>query len=209
MTMAQIELDAVKACDFLAIDKFYENNLSAIVKLDSPSLSLRTCSSKSSKSRINRCGDESDDETCPSDSDSGPGELELNAVRLKDQFLKYHQNDSSQPISSNQLLSKDGDHIFVNNNIAADKNVAAGTNIDTIAIQNSTDIQFGNKTFYNGPVFIKQFIKDENKRWISPRSGEEKVQIESGVENKGFDGETLRIIQKNIRCYGYQEKPLS
>lgn len=180
MMMAQIELDAVQKCDFSAIDKFYESNLSSIVKLDSPSLSLKTCSTKSSKSKVNRCGDDSGESTCPSDSEE---EFELNAVRLKDQFLKYHQNDSSQTISK-----PDGNHLIVNHSVA-DKNVASETNIDTIAIQNSTDIQFGNKTFYNGPVFIKQFIKDENKRWISPKSIEQKVQNESGVENKGFDGE--------------------
>lgn len=183
MMMAQIELDAVQKCDFSAIDKFYENNLSAIVKLDSPSPSLRTCSSKSSKSNTNRCGDDSGDSTCASDSETE--ELELNAIRLKDQFLKYHQSDSSQLPS----FSNDGNHLIVNH--VTDKTVASGTKIDTIAIQNSTDIQFGNKTFYNGPVFIKQFIKDENKRWISPKNVEEKVQIESGVENKGFSGENF------------------
>lgn len=191
--MAQIELDAVQKCDFSAIDKFYENNLSAIVKLDSPSPSLRTCSSKSSKSNANRCEDDSGESTCASDSETE--ELELNAVRLKDQFLKYHQSDSSQPMSS---FSKDGNHLIVNHSVA-DKTVASGTKIDTIAIQNSTDIQFGNKTFYNGPVFIKQFIKDENKRWISPKSFEENVQNESGVTNKGFNGENFCEKQVFIR----------
>lgn len=35
--------------------------------------------------------------------------------------------------------------------------------IGSIAVQNSTDITFGNKTFYQGPVTIKQFVYDKNK----------------------------------------------
>lgn len=186
-TMAQIELDSVKTSNFSAIDKFYESNLSAIVRLDSPSPSIVTCSSKSSKSKTKRCIDESDGSTCASDSE--PEELELNAIRLKDQFLKYHQQDSCQSKPSNQLFSKDGNLItLVNHNVGSTENSASTTKIDSVAIQNSTDIQFGNKTFYNGPVFIKQFIRDENKRWISSPNEIESAQIESGVENKGYNG---------------------
>lgn len=36
-------------------------------------------------------------------------------------------------------------------------------NIGSIAVQNSSDITFGNKTFYQGPVTIKQFVYDKNK----------------------------------------------
>ena len=185
-TMAQIELDSVKPSNFSAIDKFYESNLSAIVRLDSPSPSIVTCSSKSSKSKTKRCIDESDGSTCASDSEPE----ELNAIRLKDQFLKYHQQDSCQSKPSNQLFSKDGNlNVLVNHNVGDTDHSASSTKIESVAIQNSTDIQFGNKTFYNGPVFIKQFIRDENKRWISSQNVIEKAQIGSGVENKGFDGE--------------------
>lgn len=181
--MAQIELDAGTGthADISEINKFYESNLDSIVKLDSPSSSLRTCSSKSLKSITDRCEADSGESTCASDSESE----ELNAVRLKTQFLKY-QTDSSQPISQNQLLSKNGDLIVRHN---ADKTVASGTQIDSIAIQNSTDIQFGNKTFYNGPVFIyKQFVKEVDKNWIRAENGEENSQADKGVENKAFDG---------------------
>lgn len=39
----------------------------------------------------------------------------------------------------------------------------AKPNIGSIAVQNSSDITFGNKTFYQGPVTIKQFVYDKNK----------------------------------------------
>lgn len=191
MAQIELELDAGTGthADISAIDKFYESNLDSIVKLDSPSSSLRTCSSKSLKSIANRCGADSGESTCASDSESEG--LELNAVRLKEQFLKY-QTYSSQPISQNRLLSKNGDLIVTHN---ADKTVASGTQIDSIAIQNSTDIQFGNKTFYNGPVFIyKQFVKDVDEKWICAESSGENLQTDSGVENKAFDGK-LRSIK--------------
>lgn len=38
-------------------------------------------------------------------------------------------------------------------------------NIGSIAVQNSSDITFGNKTFYQGPVTIKQFVYDKNNKW--------------------------------------------
>lgn len=37
-------------------------------------------------------------------------------------------------------------------------------NIASIAVQNSSDITFGDKTFYQGPVTIKQFLL-ENNQW--------------------------------------------
>lgn len=40
----------------------------------------------------------------------------------------------------------------------------AKPNIGSIAVQNSSDITFGNKTFYQGPVTIKQIVRhDKNK----------------------------------------------
>lgn len=59
--------------------------------------------------------------------------------------------------------------------------VAAATvkpNIGSIAVQNSSDITFGNKTFYQGPVTIKQFLY-ENKKW-RPSDHEN--------DNPNFDG---------------------
>lgn len=51
-------------------------------------------------------------------------------------------------------------------------------NIGSIAVQNSSDITFGNKTFYQGPVTIKQFLYENNK-W-RPSAGAE------GNDNPGF-----------------------
>lgn len=43
-------------------------------------------------------------------------------------------------------------------------------NIGSIAVQNSSNITFGDKTFYQGPVTIKQFIYDKNNKWKETES---------------------------------------
>lgn len=70
--------------------------------------------------------------------------------------------------------------IVVSQNIEKD---VTKPQIGSIAVQNSSDITFGNKTFYQGPVTIKQFLLDHNK-W-KPN--------ESGNENSGYtnSGETI------------------
>lgn len=57
-------------------------------------------------------------------------------------------------------------------------NSAVKPQIGSIAVQNSSDITFGNKTFYQGPVTIKQFLL-ENDKW--------KLRPESGSTNGGYD----------------------
>lgn len=68
--------------------------------------------------------------------------------------------------------------IVINEKNSSDNNnVAKQPQIGSIAVQNSTDITFGNKTFYQGPVTIKQFLLEKNQ-WR---------QTESGVDNRGFE----------------------
>lgn len=61
-----------------------------------------------------------------------------------------------QSISALELLDK-------NLNIPNYATNDTKPSISSVAVQNSTDITFGNKTFYNGPVTIKQFIFDKTK----------------------------------------------
>lgn len=186
--MSHIELDQAKPCDLKAVDSFYESNLESIVKLDSPSLSQRTASSSSSivrgiNSRENRSG-------TSTESDSDQDEFELDSVpTTRDNF---QQHLTSSP--ANNLLSNDGNNVIMVNH--ADNNVAhsSGPRINSVAIQHSSDIQFGDKTFYNGPVTIKQFLLDDrNKKWVC-RSNDEISQLENGMVNKGFDGKALLLL---------------
>lgn len=78
--------------------------------------------------------------------------------------------------------------VIVNNSIAKNEGAVANLkssansklNIGSIAVQNSSEITFGNKTFYQGPVTIKQFLYD-NDKW---------QQVNPGKDNSGFDGAT-------------------
>lgn len=67
--------------------------------------------------------------------------------------------------------------IVVSQNIEKD---VTKPQIGSIAVQNSSDITFGNKTFYQGPVTIKQFLLDHNK-WKPNENGQEN----SGYTNSG------------------------
>lgn len=49
--------------------------------------------------------------------------------------------------------------------------------IQSIAIKNSTDVTFGNKTHYHGPVTIKQFLVDKGKLSL----------VDEGLINGAFD----------------------
>lgn len=185
METQEIELDNAKPSDLEAIEKFYENHLSSIVGEGSPTSSQRTCSSPSiSIQQLQRYDSES---TVASNSDE---ELEHESIPSKEQFLQYQLNSANS--NESNLSTHDGNIIVVNHGDTGLPQTS-GPRIETVAIQNSSDIQFGNKTFYNGPVTIKQFLLDEkNSRWIN-RSNGDVVQIESGTVNKGFDGKHARI----------------
>lgn len=193
--MADVELDHAKPCDLKVIDTFYESNLESIVKLDSPTPSQRTVSSTSSIVRhinlkANRSG-------TSSDSDSDEDGLELDSVPTRDNFLQYQ---TSSPANNNVLLNNGDNVIMVNH---ADNNNVAHTNgprINSVAIQHSSDIQFGDKTFYNGPVTIKQFLLDDRKKkWVC-KSNDEIAQIENGILNKVFDGKVHHIAGVHLKC---------
>lgn len=78
--------------------------------------------------------------------------------------------------------------IVINETNSSDKNnVIKQPQIGSIAVQNSSDITFGNKTFYQGPVTIKQFLLEKNQ-WRS---------TESGVDNKGFQGSHRDVSADN------------
>lgn len=182
--MSRIELDSAgPKCNLTAIEKYYENNLSSIVRLESPSPSNKTVSSTSSIVNDVALRDHGDSSATASDSELE--ELELDSVPARDRFLRYRDEHRDQP-AANNLFPNDGNVIVVgssDNNIAQ----ASGPQINTVAIQNSSDIQFGNKKIYNGPVTIKQFLfDDKNNKWI--RSNAENGQLENGISNKGFDG---------------------
>lgn len=89
-----------------------------------------------------------------------------------------HSNEFGRP-SGIVLLNKNIDNqssiLCTNNDLKP--------NIGSIAVQNSSDITFGNKTFYQGPVTIKQFVYDKNK-W---REAEQTENDNLGYVNNSTD----------------------
>lgn len=71
------------------------------------------------------------------------------------------------------------------------------SNIGNIVIENSSDVTFGNKTFFHGPVTIKQFIYEEEKL---KRKEREKNEIPKDLNNsndnisKNREGKAMQVF---------------
>lgn len=70
--------------------------------------------------------------------------------------------------------------------IGSHEHDAPKLNIGSIAVQNSSGITFGNKTFYQGPVTIKQFLYDNNK-WKSAEQGNDNPAFASDNSTTNLD----------------------
>lgn len=70
------------------------------------------------------------------------------------------------------------------NGTAMSVNNSQRPHIGSIAVQNSTDITIGDKTFYHGPVTVKQFFL-ENDQWRRGVDGQPFATSE-GLVNAGF-----------------------
>lgn len=81
--------------------------------------------------------------------------------------------------SNGIVLVNDGSNSNVPGVINSHEHDAPKLNIGSIAVQNSSGITFGNKTFYQGPVTIKQFLYDNNK-WTP---------TDQGNDNPAFTGD--------------------
>lgn len=97
---------------------------------------------------------------------------------IEDYNIASTSNDRIENVANGGVITTGA--IVVSQNIEKD---VTKPQIGSIAVQNSSDITFGNKTFYQGPVTIKQFLLDHNK-W-KPN--------ENGHENSGYtnSGETI------------------
>lgn len=67
-------------------------------------------------------------------------------------------------------------------------------NIGSIAVQNSSDITFGNKTFYQAPVTINHYVYDKNKE------RESEPQENSKESQKSKIPKFVNSIQEKVKC---------
>lgn len=112
--------------------------------------------------------DDDDDGNCSSsiaDSDSDLDNMSVNLSTLMANGMLHAPQSSADGIRSNGM-------IVINNGLPTDiiKSEASGStagnnrpHIGSIALQNSTDITFGDKTFYQGPVTVKQFFLEKDQ----------------------------------------------
>lgn len=109
--------------------------------------------------------------------------------------LGHHHNDDSSVFDSSSEADSDFDDIMPSSSsiMVMDKkldtamhghssimcaNNDINPSIGNVAIQNSTDITFGNKTYYQGPVTIKQFvIRKDNWKETELSSSPENVNL--------------------------------
>lgn len=95
--------------------------------------------------------DEYDDDSSVVDSDSDFEEIpnqKIDRITSPSGIVLVNKNIEPSNLCQSSVLCGNSD---------------AKSHIGSIAVQNSSDITFGNKTFYQGPVTIKQFVYDKNK----------------------------------------------
>lgn len=123
-----------------------------------------------------------DDSSSVADSDSDFDDIHTKVPAFIAEAIRNGGSPSTLPAMSNGM-------IVINNGVSSVSDLIAGgvgngrPNIGSIALQNSSDITFGDKTFYQGPVTVKQFFLEKD-RWRTNSAG---VEVGgSGCENGAF-----------------------
>lgn len=130
--------------------------------------------------------DENDNDSSLMDSDSDC-----------DEVINYNNNNDYRNPSGIVLVNKNLDPpTFCQSSIVCTNNDVK-PNIGSIAVQNSHDITFGNKTFYQGPVTIKQFVYDKNK-W---KEAEQAENDNLGYVNSSTDNLSRKEKGKSPKKY--------
>lgn len=145
--------------DLDAIDKYYNDSLKTFIELGKVESEPRT---DEELKKVDEINDDSSSETTSSNSDLDFGKIcvdavpDTNNVKLKSQhvpnFSECEENFASLAgISNINYLHRDDDNINLPSRVGS--------------IQNSSDIQIGNKTIFNGPTTfnIKQIVLPNDK----------------------------------------------
>lgn len=133
-----------------------------------------------------------------------------------DSSIAESDSDSDENITNCELSEKcnsdRADKISEFNDASVDDSIVSKQNIGSIAIQSSADITFGNKTFYRGPVTIKQFLLDDND-WTENgndkpanlHSNGDGVADISIAANVGIDKSFINHIYNGIKCEDFHQ----
>lgn len=126
-----------------------------------------------------------DDSSSLADSDSDLEDIHSKVPAFIAEAIRNNGVPPNLPVSSNGM-------IVINNGGNSVSNMVSGgmgngrPNIGSIALQNSSDITFGDKTFYQGPVTVKQFFLEKDRwRTVDAAAGADGGTA-AGCENGGF-----------------------
>lgn len=163
MSVNKFDTDMAVPINMDAVSEYYRQNLKNIIRRDSLTSSSETISSNESESNYKI-------------SNKTQNKLKLNEISSQDHTP--HVLSSSDTTA----LSYMHDDILYNQQ---------PSNINSVAVSNSNDVQFGHRINYNGPVVIKQKVV---------------IRDEDGVRktcfvNNGFEGDfkiNLVYFKKNI-----------
>lgn len=149
MTDEKLDTDMAVPTNLDAVSEYYRKNLRNIIRKDSLTSSSETISSIDSNDSNNKI------------SNAPQNDLKLNEIPAQDR-------------AHHLLSSSDTPHSYMHDDILYNQ----PSNINSIAVSGSSDVQIGHRINYNGPVTIKQqiVIRDED--------GTKK----SNYANKGFQG---------------------
>jgi hypothetical protein len=79
--------------------------------------------------------------------------------------------------------------------LAAQNSSESRPSFGNIVVNSSSDVHFGNKTFYNGPVTIKQFV------YTSRDGGADSDNVDSQVDVvEGFDRVPSELLNDKVQC---------
>lgn len=184
MSREEEELDMAVPSNFDAINDYYRENLKKIIDSDTYSLTESILTIHSVEIKIPEIDDGS---STASDSDIEDlpkhfcATAKTATATTNDRLSKVNNNICSfSPLSS----YNESGNATTTSTIASDNVQNKLQNINSIAISNSTDVHFGNKStsIYNGPVTIKQIVISDYL---------EKRDDTLGTVNKGFEGKCV------------------
>lgn len=156
MCAQKLDTDMAVPTNLDAVSEYYKKNLKHIMRKDSLTSSSETISSTNSVESNNKI------------SNATQNELKQNEISLQDR--SHHLLSSSDT-----PLSYTRDDILYNQ----------PSNINSIAVSGSSEVQFGHRINYNGPVTIKQqiVVRDEESA------------KKSSYINRGFQGFLCQFLK--------------
>jgi hypothetical protein len=173
------ELDMAVPSNYETVNEYYRENLKRILNSSSCESVSSIESLERRKKKVSDFDHEDDGSATASDSELD--ELEDMPKKPNDRSIAKVNNDNC----SMSALSNDGSSATTFSDSLQNKL----QNINSVSINNSSDVHFGNKTFYNGPVTIKQIVINDDYM---------KKKDESGVVNGGFEGD-LKLAENTRR----------